>query len=93
MVFTLLEMWNGELPWDLESDIGIKNCGGSSGWTPQQLLAMSNARERRWDKMLLQDILPPWLLWLHRYIKALSWSDPISYEYCILMLKAFCRRA
>ncbi|KAK9863702.1 hypothetical protein WJX84_001861 [Apatococcus fuscideae] len=90
LVYTLTELWNGELPWDLEADIGIKNRGGgSNGWTPQQLLAMSSARNCQWDQLLLQDSMPRWLLWLHRYIKSLRCSDPISYEYCIMMLMAF----
>ncbi|KAK9826007.1 hypothetical protein WJX74_004935 [Apatococcus lobatus] len=90
LVYTLLEMWNGELPWDLEADIDIKgNEDELHGWTSQQLRDMSKARQRRWDKLLLQDLLPPWILWLDRYIKALSSIDPVSYEYCAMMLNAF----
>ena len=87
-MYSLLEMWNGELPWNLEADIGIKDNKGT-GWTSQQLVSMSKAREHRWDKLLLKDLLPPWILWLHRYVKALSSSDPVSYEYCAMMLAAF----
>ena len=90
LVYTLLEMWNGELPWDLEFDIGIKDVRSDCiGWTSQQLMNMSKARDRHWDKLLLKDFLPSWILWLNRYAKALSSFDPISYDYCAMMLAAF----
>ena len=89
-MYTLLEMWNGELPWDLEFDIGIKDVRSNCiGWTSQQLMNMSKARDRQWDKLLLKDLLPAWILWLNRYVKALSSFDPISYDYCAMMLAAF----
>lgn len=75
--YTLLELWHGELPWELEKD---KEYEGSSYFSDQQLADMAKEREEIWKHARATGIIPNWLQSWHEHVRELGVDDEPCYK-------------
>eukprot|EP00210_Caulerpa_lentillifera_P007317 g6994.t1 len=76
LAYTILEIWSGELPWNLTSSHSLQG-----EWTQRNLTSMSHKREVKWNSLIKHGRIPSFLEEWVAYCKELKFHEDPDYDY------------